>query len=244
LETKLAIITDIHGNHSALQAVLNDIDQHNPIEHIYCLGDLIAIGHGTNEVLELLFSRDDISFVMGNHDEAILNIMKGKDPGSAGEEREHHQWIASRLDKKFIPALAKIPKQLYAEYNGKKLLFLHYHLNEKNQFLPIEQQPTTKNLDELYQDCDAEIVCFGHHHILHHFKSKNRLYINPGALGCAHKPLAPYAILHIGDNGISVTFKEVAYDNREFLLAYEKLNVPARDFILQAFYGNQHLRFV
>lgn len=243
LETKLAIITDIHGNSAALRAILDDIDRNNPVEHIYCLGDLVAIGHETNKVLELLFSRNDISYVMGNHDEAILNIMKGKEPGSVGEEKEHHQWIASQLDKKFIPALSKIPKKLYAEYNGKKLLFVHYHLNEENQFIPIDQQPTIKKLDELYKTSDVDVVCFGHHHILHHFRSKERLYINPGALGCYHKPLAPYAILNIGAEGISVTFKEVAYDNREFLLAYDKLKVPARDFILRVFYGNQHLQF-
>lgn len=191
METKLAIITDIHGNSAALRAVLDDIDRNNPVEHIYCLGDLVAIGHETNKVLELLFSRNDISYVMGNHDEAILNIMKGKEPGSVGEEKEHHQWIASQLDKKFIPALSKIPKKLYAEYNGKKLLFVHYHLNEENQFIPIDQQPTIKKLDELYKASDVDVVCFGHHHILHHFRSKERLYINPGALGCYHKPLAP-----------------------------------------------------
>jgi hypothetical protein len=69
----------------------------------------------------------------------------------------------------------------------------------------------------------------------HHFKGE--------ALGCYHKPLAPYAILNIGAEGINVTFKEVANDNREFLLAYDKLNVQSRDFILYVFYGNQHLQF-
>lgn len=117
---KFAIITDIHGNSCALKAVLDDIDKDNQIEHIYCLGDLIAIGHETNEVLDLLFSRNDISIVRGNHDEAILNIMNGKDPGSTGEEREHHEWIASRLDKRFISQLQSIPKKLTTNINEKR----------------------------------------------------------------------------------------------------------------------------
>ncbi|MBA2870543.1 putative phosphodiesterase [Anoxybacillus calidus] len=106
--------------------------------------------------------------------------------------RRYSQWIASQLDKKFILPLSNIPKKLYAEYNWKKLLFVHYHLNEKNQFVPIDQQLTIEKLDELYKTFDVDVVCFGHHHILHHFKSKERLYINPGALGCYHKPLAPH----------------------------------------------------
>jgi hypothetical protein len=47
----------------------------NPVEHIYCLSDFVAIGHETNQVFELLFSRDDITFVLRNRDEAILNIL-------------------------------------------------------------------------------------------------------------------------------------------------------------------------
>ncbi|MEI4769072.1 metallophosphoesterase family protein [Psychrobacillus sp. FJAT-51614] len=53
---KLAIITDIHGNEMALEAVLQEIDQHGDIEEIWCLGDMIAMGPETNEVLFTLCS--------------------------------------------------------------------------------------------------------------------------------------------------------------------------------------------
>ncbi|WP_141130693.1 metallophosphoesterase [Virgibacillus dokdonensis] len=45
MSKNIAVLTDIHGNSSALNAVLKDIDEQGNIEHIYCLGDLIAIGH-------------------------------------------------------------------------------------------------------------------------------------------------------------------------------------------------------
>ena len=240
---KIAIITDIHGNGSALKAVLNHIDQDNDIKHIYCLGDLIAIGHETNEVLEMLFSRKDISFVKGNHDEDILNILAGQESTGIQNKIEHHDWIASRIEKKFLPALASIPWARYETINGKNFLFLHYHLNEEEKFLPINERPTALELDTLYGNLNVDVVCFGHHHIVHHFKSKKRLYLNPGSLGCNHSPLAPYATLQVGDSGqMDVSFLEVPYDNKEFLLAYEQLNVPAKDFILKVFHGNQHLR--
>lgn len=181
MDKNIAIITDIHGNSSALQAVLTKLDQEKRVDHIYCLGDLIGIGHETNEVLELLLSRNDISIVMGNHDEAVLNIIAGNDPGSAGEEKKHHKWIASRLDSKFISALSKIPKSIHANYNGRNFLFVHYHLNEQGNFLPIEFQPSAEKLDTIYQKSNADIVCFGHHHVIHHFKSKEKLYLNPSS---------------------------------------------------------------
>ncbi|WHY88497.1 metallophosphoesterase family protein [Neobacillus novalis] len=245
MEKKIAIISDIHGNQSALKAVFDDISQEGKIDHIYCLGDLVGIGYETNEVLELLFSRDDISFVLGNHDEAILDIIAGREPYSKKKEREHHEWIASHLDRKFLPFLLAIPTTIDAVYNEKKLLFSHYHLDEHGDFLSVDYEPTIEKLDFLYRDSSADIVCFGHHHVIHHFKTKKRLYLNPCSLGCYPKPLASYTILTIGERGeIGVTFKEAPYDNKEFLLGYNRQNVPDSEYILKMFHGNQHLQYL
>ncbi|OIK08613.1 YfcE family phosphodiesterase [Bacillus sp. MUM 116] len=242
MDKKIAIFSDIHGNVSALQAVLDDIDRDPQIEHIFCLGDLIGIGYETNEVLDLLRSRKDISYVMGNHDEAILDVIAGRDIYSSGAEREHHKWLAARLDPKFISFMQRIPTSYQTNYNEKELLCVHYHLQEPKKFLTVDKEPTEQKLDELYHSSTADIVCFGHHHVIHHFKTKNRLYLNPGALGCNHKPYAPYAILIIAENGATnVSFREVPYDNETFLLGYKKYNVPDADYILKVFHGNQHL---
>jgi putative phosphoesterase len=244
MERKIAILTDIHGNHSALKAVLGMIDKDHQIEHIFCLGDLIGIGYETNEVLEQLFSRNNISFVMGNHDEAILDIIAGREPYSKGKEREHHKWIASRIDHKFLRQLKEMPSSLTETYNGKNLHFTHYHLNNQGNFMEVDYEPTEEKLDQIYNPSDADIICFGHHHVIHHFKTKNRLYLNPGSLGCSQRPFAPYMILTIGENGeININFLEVPYNNKEFLLGYKRLNVPDFEYILKVFHGSQHLKF-
>lgn len=242
MQRKIAVITDIHGNSSALKAVLSDIERDSQIDHIFCLGDLIAIGHETNQVLERLYLRKDISYVLGNHDEAIINILNGKEPGSDGEEREHHYWIARDMNQKFFSFLSDIPKRLECVINNKKILFLHYHMNNSNQFLSIDTNPSALKLDDLYKTVDADIVCFGHHHVLHHFKGKHRVYLNPGALGCNSRPVATYAIISIKDDGcVDCNVKEVAYDNKKFLLNYHRYNVPAKNTLLRIFHDNQYL---
>lgn len=245
MDHKIAIITDIHGNYSAVKAVLNDIDRDGKIEHIYCLGDLVGIGYETNEVLQLLCSRKDISFVMGNHDEAILDIIAGREPYSRGKERVHHYWIADHLDRKFIPFLKELPVTLDSIYHTKRLFFVHYHLSEQNVFISVDKEPTEDKLDKLYETSNADIVCFGHHHVIHHFKSKERLYLNPSSLGCNHRPFANYGVVNIGAQGdISVAFREVPYDNKEFLLGFKQRDVPEADYILKIFYGDQHLKYM
>ncbi|EKN70836.1 metallophosphoesterase [Neobacillus bataviensis LMG 21833] len=245
MEKKIAIISDIHGNHSALEAVFKEIDADPTIEHIYCLGDLIGIGYETNKVLNLLLSHDNVSYVMGNHDEAIIDILAGREPYSRKKEKEHHEWIAAHLDRKYLPFLLSLPTTLSAEYNGKHLFLIHYHLDERGTFLPVDYEPTDKKLDFLYRASNADIVCFGHHHVIHHFKTKKRLYLNPGSLGCYHKPLASYTILTIGNRGeMNIVFREVPYENKEFLQGYIRLNVPDSDYFLKTFHGNQHLKYL
>lgn len=66
-----AIITDIHGNSPALEAVLQDINRRK-LDQIVCLGDIVGIGPDSNEVFDLLLMQNNISFVMGNHEQAVL----------------------------------------------------------------------------------------------------------------------------------------------------------------------------
>lgn len=241
MSTKIAVITDVHGNSAALLAVLNEIDQNPEINHIYCIGDMVGIGYETNEVLEILFSRNDISFVMGNHEEEIIAILEGKESVSQGGEKIHHEWLANRLDKKFIPYIVALPKELIVEYEGKKLLFTHYHLDAEKQFIAIDTEPSAKKLHDIYRDSPFDLISFGHHHPVHFFSSESRIYLNPGSLGCHDKPFARYATISIMTDDLKVELEEVRYNNQDFLAGYERLAVPEKDFILNIFHGNQHL---
>lgn len=241
MSTKIAVIADVHGNSAALLAVLNEIDKKPEIKHIYCVGDMVGIGYETNEVLEVLFSRNDISFVMGNHEEEIIAILAGEETVSQGSEKIHHEWLAKRLDKKFIPYIIALPKELAVEYEGKELLFTHYHLNSEKQFMAIDTEPSTEKLNEIYKGSSFDLVIFGHHHPVHLFSSESTIYLNPGSLGCYDKPIARYAEILITPEDFKVELEEVAYNNQDFLSGYERLEVPEKDFILNIFHGNQHL---
>ena len=244
---KFAVITDIHGNAPALAAVLNEIDMRNDLEHIYCLGDMIAIGPDTNAVLELLFSRDDISMIKGNHDEAVLAIIKGEPhPSSHPHVKEHHEWVAKGIDEKFIHKLDRLPRFIRKDILGRSVFFTHYHVDAKkiDAHISVDPfarivQPSLENMEELFGPQDFNLICFGHHHPVHFFKGEHTTYLNPGSLGCAEDSVARYAVVTIEANDIQVELLEAEYDNTGFLMSYETLNVPARDFILKAFHGDQ-----
>src|SRR5437867_4056152 len=67
--SRVAIITDIHGNLPALEAALEQIDRLE-VKSIYCGGDLVGYGPWPNEVCELIQQRG-IPTIYGNYDYAI-----------------------------------------------------------------------------------------------------------------------------------------------------------------------------
>jgi len=67
---KFAIISDIHSNLEALEAVFADIDERG-IKDVICLGDLTGYGANPTECLDLIWKRCRIT-LMGNHDHAVL----------------------------------------------------------------------------------------------------------------------------------------------------------------------------
>ncbi|MFF3101890.1 metallophosphoesterase family protein [Viridibacillus arvi] len=121
-----------------------------------------------------------------------------------------------------------------------KKFVLHYHLNESKRFLSIDTNPYVTKLDDLYKKEDADIICFGHHHVLPYFKGNNRTYLNPGALGFNSRPIATYTTISIKDDGcVNLNVKEVGYNNRGFMDDYFLCDVPAKNTLLRIFHGNQ-----
>ncbi|MFD1031628.1 metallophosphoesterase family protein [Metaplanococcus flavidus] len=244
---KFAVITDVHGNAQALRTVLAEIDAAGDISHIYCLGDMIAIGHETNRVLELLFGRDDVSMITGNHDEAVLALAAGREyPRSHLHVLAHHQWIADNLESGYIGKLEKLPRVIREEFNGHRVLFTHYHMENRKVKAPISDDPFSQivepdldNAEKMFSGHNERLICFGHHHPQHFFQNDRTIYLNPGALGCNHKSEAPYAVIKAKNDGFDVEIKQAVYDNKIFLEAYEELQVPERDFILRIFHGGQ-----
>ena len=68
---KIAIISDIHGNLEALEAVLSDLERYHP-DRIVCLGDLIGYGPDPEAVIKMI-SGLGITCVLGNHEAALTS---------------------------------------------------------------------------------------------------------------------------------------------------------------------------
>ncbi len=237
MATKIGFITDVHGNAPALRAVLAELAREDGLQHIYGAGDLIGIGPDTNEVLEILFGLPNFTSVAGNHEDCILALLAGETPSSPPGMEEHHRWVAAELDRRFHPQLQALPRCLAPQHDGAAFFIAHYHLDAEEMLLPIDQEPTLAKLEAHYAESPAGAVLTGHHHDGHFFTGPGRVFLNPGALGCGMHPVARYAVLTLGAEGIGVERREAAYDWEGFLRSYQERSVPGGEFILERVFG-------
>src|SRR5436305_4058677 len=96
LDKRVAVISDVHANRHALEAVLAAIDGDSPDE-IWCLGDLVGYGPKPNECCSLVAARADVCLA-GNHDLVVLGTLEIAD--FAGDAAAAARWTRTVLDER------------------------------------------------------------------------------------------------------------------------------------------------
>ena len=108
---RFAILSDIHSNLQAWNAVLLDLRSVD-VDRIICLGDVVGYGPNPREVMESVYSTVD-HLVLGNHDAALCGKMS--DELFNEPARRTLDWTRSQLNKTAIQFLKRLPLTLTAE---------------------------------------------------------------------------------------------------------------------------------
>ena len=232
---KLAVISCIHGNYEALNAVLSDIDAQNA-DQIYCLGDLVGYGPHPNAVVEMIRSLD-IPTVQGCWDEDIvegLNACECSYPSQLAEKRgrQAHEWTNTVLHPEVRDYLATLPMTLKQD----NLCFVHGSPNSQHEYL-LPSMDGFAALERVLAT-DADVLFCGHTHVPYvrsledgtltvqvqqpgqetsetQFKTPVKQIVNAGSVGEPRhgRPNATY-IIYDTDTA-QVSLREVAYDYKK-----------------------------
>jgi predicted phosphodiesterase len=119
----IAILSDIHANLEALEAVLNDVAKF-PVEAIYCLGDLVGYGPDPIPCLQAAMEWDLV--LLGNHDVAALNPGNDLDGWSALAAK--NSVLRARAQLQQHPRGAELSVFFWAlrsQFSSRGNLFLH-----------------------------------------------------------------------------------------------------------------------
>ena len=186
---KIAVISDVHANLAALQAVLADIDTVAPGAAIWHTGDIVGYNAEPNEVVALLRERGAVG-VMGNHDAAVLGELDVKwfNPAAAAAVR----WTTTHLTPENASWLHALPA--ISEMGAATLV--HGSPREPLGEYVIDAEGARENLAVL----STPVLFHGHTHIPAYWALRGKESESIAIDGQAQPLLAP-SLINVGSVG-------------------------------------------
>jgi putative phosphoesterase len=211
----VAVITDVHGNLAAVEAVLAALEDRG-VDQTLCGGDLVGYGAHPNGVCELMEHRG-IPTVYGNYDHAIGR--DHEDCGCAYRDRRDRELgersIAWTLEHTGRPAkefLRGLPFDLRFDLAGRRVRLVHGSPRKVNEYL-FEDKPA-RTFERIAAGADCDVLVFGHTHQPWVHEYGGVLFVNCGSVGKPKDgdPRASFALLEEGETGVSASIERLAYD--------------------------------
>ena len=228
---KIAVISDIHGNLEALNAVLQDIETQKA-DKIFICGDLAMGGaepeRTVDKIIELS-KQKRTAIILGNTDEMIIKAF-GK------QEKEYtpaNETMAASL--KYTQQTLRLDqieflKQLPLHHKEKigELAILLVHGSPRKISENITPDLDEKILREILSGTQEDIIFCGHTHLPVIYKVENQTIVNVGSVGrpFTKNPDACYAILDYPDlnkKGFKISHKFVKYNKEKTAKKLQKL---------------------
>ncbi len=242
---RYALISDIHGNMPALQAVLDDAQKRN-IDSFIFLGDYSVSLNYPNEVLNAILSINSKFIISGNHEEFLKEIVTQDENIWRRGQFNIAYWHFRELTGSNKDFLTQLPTELKIKDDYSDIYLFHSakrffkntllgDMNSKHYSIRADKysyiEYTKEYKKRLLQDYRLKTVlselpdgvyAYGHNHMQMHLIMDGKLMINPGSCGV---PLdmanyAPYSVLDTSKGEMSVEEYRVAYDIEMLLKEY------------------------
>ena len=214
---KIAVISDIHANFPALEAVMKDIRREN-CEKVFCLGDLAMAGPQPHMVIDFVRKQSDWTVIQGNTDKLIAEYSQK----TYEDVKQMYPMMANALaddarileeDKKQY--LKSLPPQLELEIEGVKVLLVHGSPRKNNE--NIFPNMPLNDVEEMIKDTDADLIFCGHtHQPCGYQTSSKQTVVNVGSVGrpMTEVPDACSVVADFNNGGFSINHKFVDYDRK------------------------------
>jgi putative phosphoesterase len=217
---RIALISDIHGNQLALEAVMGDAKRRQ-VDRVVCLGDTATLGPRPREVLATL--RDlGCPCILGNHDAFLL------DPALVARYTRVPVIVQAidrcreQLTEADIAFIRTFREEHYVPLPGDRRLYLFHGSPDSNTRDVLATTPSD-DLDALLGDRRASVMAGGHTHIQMLRQHRGTWLVNPGSVGMPFReyvsgarpeimPHAEYAIVDASADVIGVELLRVPLD--------------------------------
>jgi len=244
---RLALISDIHGNPVALDAVLADIAAQGGVDETWVVGDLAALGYDPVAVLDRLHDVPHAHFLRGNTDRYTVT---GDRPPPSLEDVRRNPALQARYDevtRSFAWTRSYLVASGWLDWLATLTLERRLILPDGTRLLAVHAspgrddgagiQPTMSGAEvhALVQDADADLVVVGHTHRALDRTVGGVRVINLGSLSnpATADVRASYALVDADSQGHVVQPRRVEYDWPAVVAAIRAVHHPAADFLIQ-----------
>jgi len=210
---KILLLSDIHGNYPALEAVVRHARDQGGHDLVIHCGDATVYAPFPNEVLAWLQAHADVS-LLGNTDLKVRKLLRGKNfkKPSSMEKRVMYTSTADQLTPASRDYLASLPPEQMIEFNDQRFGCYHGSPNAFDEHLFADTP--NQRFQELAGKTRADIILCGHSHTVFCKKIQKKYFINPGSVGRMFDgcPDASYAMLYLNEGRLTVRHHRVPYD--------------------------------
>lgn len=251
---RYALISDIHGNPIALDAVLADIEMQGGVDGYWFLGDFAAIGFDPVGVLERVSALPNASFIRGNTDRYLIT---GERPGPKPEVARNDPGLIARLiemNANLAWTQGFVQSSGWRNWLAELELEVRMTLPDGTRMLGVHAAPglddgpginpalSDEELRAILAPARADLVIVGHTHFPLERRVDGMHALN---LGSVSNPIIPelqatYALLKADTNGYQLQPRFVDYDHKSVISAIERSHHPAAEFLSQ-FMRGEHI---
>jgi len=217
--TRIAVLSDIHGNLPALEAVAAEIRREKP-DAVLIAGDLVLNGpdpNGCVDALRLLES-DGALIVSGNTDIAVGDF----DYGSAYPQYQDGvpdtitaaaEWAHDELGDDQLDWLRRLPAERRMRADGDTLILV-VHASPGSQTRGFDQALDNNVIFERAAATDARVICVGHTHLPEVRDLGFKVIVNDGSCGYVFdgEPTASWAMVTIANGTVDAVIRRTAFD--------------------------------
>lgn len=215
---RIAIISDIHGNLVALEAVLADLDRFQ-IDQIVCLGDVAASGPQPHQIVERLQCLN-CPVVMGNTDAWLLQPQ----PSTSTDEdtrriEDIDRWCIEQLSPADLLYLQTFPPVLEIQL-ADRITLCCFHGSPRSNADIVMSTSSDQDLEQMLSPFRAPLMAGGHTHMQMLRRYKDLTIINPGSVGLPFEcdsltgqvrnpPWAEYALVGCENGNLRIELRRV-----------------------------------
>ena len=221
------LLSDVHANRPALEAVLRDAQTKEHVTATYHLGDLVGYAPWPDEVVAMI-REAGIPGVAGNYDSTVATHYKHcgcryEDPRQEALAHESFSWTLEHTSDATRQFLSSLPfridiRPFGGHVSGPTIRLVHG--NHALNTVYVTEDRTDEFLSTMAKNMsarDGDVVCFGHTHKPWHRIVAGIHFVNTGSVGRPKDgdPRAGYVVLDVTEAGVNIDFVRVAYDVEE-----------------------------